>query len=274
MNMNIRYLYKNLIFSFMLVLAFLFDLNSCCAAGAEKTNIILILSDDMGFSDLGCFGGEISTPNLDRLAAKGVRFTQFYNTARCCPTRASLLTGLHPHQAGIGHMAEDNGLPGYRGRIGQDTVTIAQVLKQAGYATFAAGKWHVSGSSGGPQKDISNWPCQRGFDRYYGTINGPGNYFDPSLLLRNNTYITAPTDKQYQPDNYYYTDALSDNMASFIQQHLDSQPEQPFFSYIAYTAAHWPMQAPEADIARNKGKYDAGYDAIRKARYDKMTRLG
>ena len=148
------------------------------AAEATRPNILVIMSDDMGYSDLGCYGGEIRTPNLDGLAAKGVRFTQFYNTARCCPTRAALLTGLYSHQAGIGHMVEDRGSAGYRGDLNRQCVTFAEVLKPAGYRTYALGKWHVTkGITPNGSKD--NWPLQRGFDRYYGTIIGAGNYFDP-----------------------------------------------------------------------------------------------
>ena len=148
----------------------------CCNASAAETrrpNIIVILADDMGFSDVGCYGSEIATPNLDALAKDGLRFTQFYNTARCCPTRASLLTGLHPHQAGIGHMMEDKKLDGYRGTLNRQCVTIAEALKPAGYRSYAVGKWHVTpGHTAKMLEDRSNWPLQRGFDRYYGTIHG------------------------------------------------------------------------------------------------------
>lgn len=165
----------------------------CCltvtfpAQAAEKPNIILIMSDDMGYSDIGCYGGEIQTPNLDALARGGVRFTQFYNTARCCPTRAALLSGLYPHQAGIGHMMEDKGLDGYRGELSRDSVTIAEALKPAGYRTYMAGKWHVT-KKVHPQgdQDKANWPLQRGFDRFYGTIHGAGSFYDPNSLTRDN----------------------------------------------------------------------------------------
>ena len=158
-------------------------------AAAEKSppakpNLILIMSDDMGWSDLGCYGGEIDTPNLDALAKNGVRFTQFYNTARCCPTRAALLTGLYPHQAGIGHMMEDKDLDGYRGDLSRRCVTIAEALKPAGYRAYMVGKWHVTKKTKPESEaDKHNWPLQRGFDRFYGTIHGGGSFFDP---------ITAP----------------------------------------------------------------------------------
>jgi arylsulfatase A-like enzyme len=181
-------------------------------AAAPPPNILLILADDMGFSDLGCYGGEIQTPNLDALAAGGVRFTQFYNTARCCPTRASLLTGLHPHQAGIGHMMEDRGYEGYRGNLNNRCVTIAEALQPAGYRSYAVGKWHVTpGTTAKALEDQHNWPLQRGFDRYYGTIHGAGSYWDPSALMRDNRQITAVNDPEYRPAEFYYTDAISEH---------------------------------------------------------------
>ena len=137
----------------------------------------------MGFSDLGCYGGEIATPNLDALAGKGVRFSQFYNAARCCPTRASLLTGLYPHQAGVGHMMEDRGVNGYRGVLNRQSVTIAEVLRPAGYRTYMAGKWHQSRTIGA-NADRATWPLGRGFEKYYGILGGAASYFDPGSLAR------------------------------------------------------------------------------------------
>lgn len=238
-----------------------------------RPNIILILSDDMGYSDLGCYGGEIQTPHLDSLAADGLRFTQFYNTARCCPTRASLLTGLHPHQAGVGHMTEDRGLDGYRGQLNDRCVTIAEVLRGAGYRTYMCGKWHVCRSMG-PNADKSVWPIQRGFDRFYGTTTGAGSFYDPATLCRQNTYITPENDPEYKPDQFYYTHAISDNAVRYLQQHAKESPDQPFFLYLAYTAAHWPMHALEQDIAKYQGRYDQGFEPVRKARLEKMKRLG
>ena len=246
----------------------------CCAeTKSERPNILVILSDDMGFSDLGCYGGEIQTPQLDSLAANGVRFTQFYNTARCCPTRAALLTGLYPHQAGVGHMMNDNGHDGYRGELNRQCVTIAEVLGAAGYRTYMCGKWHVTRHSG-PQGDNSNWPLQRGFEKFYGTITGAGSFYDPTTLCRQNTFITPDNDPEYQPASYYYTDALSDNAVRFLEQHQKDSPSRPFFLYVAFTAAHWPMHALEKDIAKYRGKYDAGYEAIRAARFDRMKKIG
>lgn len=248
-----------------------------CAGGiagaAERPNILLIMSDDMGFSDLGSYGGEIQTPNLDALAKNGLRFTQFYNIGRCCPTRASLLTGLYPHQAGVGHMMTDKQHPGYRGNLNRSSATIAEVLREDGYATYMLGKWHL-GRPITPHGDKSNWPVQRGFDHYYGTINGGGSFYDPTTLCRQNTYITPENDPEYKPKTFYYTDALSDNAVRFLQQHEQKSADKPFFMYVAYTAAHWPMHALEKDIAKYKGKFDGGYDPVRKARIERLKKMG
>lgn len=241
--------------------------------GAPRPNIIVILSDDMGFSDIGCYGGEIRTPVLDRLARGGLRFTQFYNTARCCPTRASLITGLYPHQAGVGWMMTDRGHDGYRGDLNRRSVTIAEVLKGAGYATYMTGKWHVTKHTA-PEGPKHNWPLQRGFDRFYGTITGAGSFFDPSTLTRDNTQISPLADPEYRPERYYYTDAISDNAVRYIADHRARSPDRPFFLYVTFTAAHWPMHALPEDIARYRGVYDAGYAAIRMARLGRLRELG
>jgi arylsulfatase A-like enzyme len=240
---------------------------------ARRPNILLIMSDDMGFSDLGCYGSEIDTPNLNSLAADGLRFTQFYNTARCCPTRASLMTGLYPHQAGMGHMTADSGFDSYRGEMNDRCVTIAEALKPAGYRTYMAGKWHVARDVGkdGPKHD---WPLQRGFERFYGTITGAGSYYDPTTLCRDNTFITPQNDPEYKPPQFYYTHAISDNAIRFIAEHYQQSPDKPFFMYLAFTAAHWPMHALETDIARYKGKYDQGYEPIRRQRFERMKAMG
>ena len=240
---------------------------------AAAPNIILIMSDDMGFSDLGCYGGEIQTPNLDRLAKGGVRLSQFYNAGRCCPTRASLLTGLYPHQAGIGHMMEDRGQEGYRGDLNKRCVTIAEVLKPAGYRTYAVGKWHVT-KHAVPKGPKFNWPLQRGFDRFYGTITGAGSFYDPGTLTRDDTMISPFADPEYQPKQYYYTDAISDHAVRFIDENASAQKDKPFFLYMAYTAAHWPMHALPEDAAKYKGKYDAGYESVRQARLLRMRQMG
>jgi arylsulfatase A-like enzyme len=239
--------------------------------GGGKPNIVVILTDDMGWSDLGCYGGELETPNLDRLAAGGLRFTQFYNTARCCPTRASLLTGLYPHQAAIGHMMENKGLDGYVGDLSRSAVTIAEALRPAGYGTYGVGKWHVT-----PYKadDRHNWPLQRGFERYYGIIGGAANYFNPATLARDNEPVKADADPEYTPEAYYFTDAISDHAVRFVDDHAKAKAGRPLFLYVAYTAAHWPLHAPEREIAKFKGRYDGGYEPARRARFERQKKTG
>ncbi len=251
----------------------LFALYCTSLAAAPRPNIIVIMSDDMGYSDIGCYGSEIETPTLDKLASNGLRYTRFYNTGRCCPTRASLLTGLYAHQAGIGQMTNDGGQRGYQGDLSRNAVTIAEALKPAGYRTYMAGKWHVTKQLK-PDGDKSNWPMQRGFDRFYGTIIGAGSFFDPWTLTRGNQAITPENDPEYSPKEYYYTDAISDQATRYVKEHAQDHADQPFFMYVSYTAAHWPMHALEKDIKKYKGRYDEGYGTIRKARYEKMKALG
>ena len=256
-------------------IASLFAVVASIAAAASRPNVIIILSDDMGYSDLGCFGSEIATPNLDALAARGLRFTQFYNNARCCPTRASLLTGLYPHQAGVGHMVEDRGSEGYRGDLNRHSVTLAEAVKPAGYRTYMAGKWHVTpGKTAEAMTKKQNWPLQRGFDRYYGTINGSGSFWDPHGLVRDNREITIANDPEYKPTEYYYTDAISDHATRFIRDHTRDHADKPFLMYVAYTAAHWPMHARERDIAKYRDRYNAGYGPVAAARWEKQQTLG
>ena len=253
------------IFIACLVLVSLFFSCSTINEKSEKPNIILIMSDDMGYSDIGCYGSEINTPNLDNLAYNGLRFTQFYNTARCCPTRASLMTGLNPHQAGVGHMMNDRGLEGYAGNLSKKAVTIAEVLGEAGYSNYMSGKWHLTpGHDKGKLANKRNWPLQRGFDRFFGTIHGAGSFYDPNSLTSGNTNI-VPT------EDFYYTDAISDTTVKYIDEH---KADNPFFIYVAYTAAHWPMQALPMDIAKYSGMYDDGWDVIREARYHRMKEMG
>jgi arylsulfatase len=251
---------------------------ACCfGAYTQRPNIVLILSDDMGYSDLGCYGSEIHTPNLDQLAYDGLRYTRFYNTSRCCPSRASLMTGLYPHQAGMGWMTS-HPYPGtgYTAELNKNCVTIAEVLKQAGYSTYMAGKWHLCQKTDAQDPDINeerkyDWPLQRGFDRFYGILHGAANYFDPGSLCRDNERISPLNDKDYQPGEYYFTNAISDNTVKFIQER---DKTKPFFMYVAYTTAHWPMQAPEKEIDKYKGRYDSGYNAVRNARFNRMKALG
>jgi len=240
---------------------------------AERPNIVVILSDDMGYSDLACYGGEVETPSLDALAANGLRFTQFYNGARCCPTRASLLTGCYPHQTGIGHMTNtpgdfthhDLGIPEYRGFLSRNCVTIAEVLKEAGYATLMTGKWHLGIS------DKSKWPLQRGFDKFYGIVAGASNFFKPvhprGIIYMNDTISV-------QEDDFYTTDAFTDYAIQFIDEANKESSEKPFFLYLAYTAPHWPLHAPQEVVEKYKGKYKEGWTKLRERRYARMKELG
>ncbi len=239
----------------------------------SRPNIVLIMADDMGYTDVGCYGSEIRTPNLDRLAAGGVRFTQFYNTSRCCPTRAALLTGLYSHQAGIGLMTGDRGWDAYRGDLNRRCVTIAEALRPAGYRNYMSGKWHVT-KHVSPQGPKHNWPIQRGFDCFYGTIIGAGSFYDPATLCRDNDYITPVNDSSYRPEHFYYSDAISDNAVEYLRSHRAEHGSKPFFLYVSYTSAHWPMHAPEEDIARYRGKYDDGWTPIREARFRRAQELG
>ena len=233
----------------------------------KRPNIVLIMADDMGYSDIGCYGGEIDTPNLDKLAAGGLRFTQFYNTARCCPTRASLLTGLYPHQAGMGWMTgTDLKYEGYRGDLNHRCVTIAEVLRESGYATYISGKWHVTLDQyhHGPNH---SWPRQRGFDRFFGVVGGGASYFKPPTLTLDNERIEPPS------SGFYFTDEISDYAVQFITDHRRSNPRKPFFLYVAYTAPHFPLHALQKDIDRYRGKYLKGWDVVREERFARMVEL-
>ena len=232
-----------------------------------KPNVLLILNDDMGYSDIGCYGGEVETPNLDRLAARGLRFSSFYNTARCSPSRASMLTGLHPHQTGVGILTYDSGPEGYAGNLNKRCVTIPQALKSSGYKTYMSGKWHVASSLTEP---TDTWPLQRGFDEFFGTIIGAGSFYDPNTLTRGN----ANAEHEARADGFFYTDAISDQAVAYIDQHRRESPDQPFFTYVAYTAPHWPLHAHDEDIAKYKGRFDAGWDALREARLQKLVDSG
>ena len=239
----------------------------------SQPNIILILADDLGYSDIGCFGSEIATPNLDRLAANGARFSQMYSFARCCPSRAALLTGLHPHQAGVGHMMDNRGTREYQGYLRDDAVTIAELLKGAGYTTLMSGKWHVGGFL--PAREPERWrpgapgyptPLDRGFDRFFGTLAGAGSFFHPHALMEDGEFINE------YPDDFYYTDAISDKARDMI---ADSYVQgAPFFLHLAYTAPHWPLHAPPEDIAKYEGRYRGGWDSLRQQRHEELNGLG
>ncbi|MFT5304023.1 MAG: arylsulfatase A-like enzyme [Mariniblastus sp.] len=239
----------------------------------SKPNLVLIMGDDMGYSDIGCYGGEIQTPVLDSLAESGIRLTQFYNTSRCCPTRASLLTGLYSHQAGIGLMTGDRGVDSYRGELNKQCVTLAEALGNAGYRNYMSGKWHVTGQVA-PDGDKKCWPLQRGFDQFYGTITGAGSFYDPATLCRGNQFITPENDEAYQPESFYYTDAINDNAITYLQDHFKQHQDQPFFLYVSYTSAHWPMHAPESVVKKYDGVYDGGFDPARAKRYERAKLLG
>lgn len=234
----------------------------------ERPNIIVILVDDMGYSDLGCFGSEIQTPHLDSLAHAGMLMTDFYNAARCCPSRASLLTGRYPHQAGIGDMMNKRPYPAYQGYLNRESITLAELLKAAGYRTYMTGKWHVG-------QDSINWPLERGFDRYYGLIDGANSYFENRPYRpKQSLSIVLDREKVDLPASYYSTEAYTDRMIGFMSEHFAQQKGRPFFAYMAYQTPHWPLHAKPEDIRKYKGKYMAGWEQIREARFNKQKRLG
>lgn len=245
-------------------------------AAPARPNIIVILADDLGYSDFGCFGSEIATPHIDSLARSGVRFTQFYNQARCCPTRAALLTGRYQHQVGIGEMIDAYAAagrnaansPAYQDHLSTNSPTMAELLRAAGYRTLMSGKWHLG-------KRPEEWPVHRGFDRSFVQINGAMNYFggnsgngprDPMAL----------DDQPFVPphDGFYSTDAFTEHAIGFLDEAVRQHPSQPFFLYLAFNSSHWPLQAPESDVKKYYGKYDQGWQPIREARLKRMIRLG
>ncbi|MGI9472010.1 MAG: arylsulfatase [Rubripirellula sp.] len=231
------------------------------AEANEPPNILYILADDLGFSDLGCFGGEIDTPVLDSLAAGGVRLTQFYNTGRCCPSRAALLTGQYPHRVGLGHMTtNDLGRPGYRGVVSEEAQTIAEALVPAGYRCFMSGKWHL----GTPD------PTQHGFEEFYGTLVSAKRFFDPDHLVR---FPKDREPRQYPPGSFYATDAVTDHALDFLKLARET-PNQPWFMYLAYNAPHFPLHAPKKEIAKYADRYHGGWDALRSERLKRMKELG
>ena len=249
------------------ILSFFFA-NNLIAQQNARPNIVIILTDDLGFSDIGCFGSEISTPNLDKLAKKGVTMTNFYNCARCCPSRASLLTGLYPHQAGVGDMTDNKGYPPYQGYLNSNCITIAQALKQAGYYTITSGKWHVG-------MDSSAWACKRGFDKSFTMMNNGSSYYTNEPLYNDGKTITFMKDcKEIKREDttYYLTKYITDFAVKAIEEQKSSG--KPFFLYVTYTAPHWPLQAMQEDIKKYKGKYRKGWDAIREKRYKKQIANG
>ena len=251
----------------------LLALVSCVLADTSSPNIIIIMVDDMGFSDPRCFGGEVDTPNIDLLAKKGLRFRQFYNASRCCPTRASLMTGCYPHQVGLAKNGQS---------LTRDGVTIAEVLKGAGYQTGMAGKWHLTKTEGGgdqhmawlnrqinldqPFGPVDSYPVNRGFDKSYGIIWGVINFFDPFSLVEGTEVVKEV------PDNYYITTAITEKAVDYV--HDFSKKKAPFFMYVAHCAPHWPLHALPEDIAKYKGRYNMGWDELRKQRYERQIKMG
>ena len=241
---------------------------SSSISSAEKPNVIIILTDDMGFSDIGFYGGEIPTPNIDELAQNGLRFRNFYNASRSCPTRASLLTGLYQHQTGVGNMSSeggsnfDFGVEGYRGFLNKNCVTIAEVVKEAGYHTYMAGKWHLGSDTHDKR------PLSRGFERFYGTHSGALSYFDPKgLRCLFDNWDTIPA-----PPGFYSTDAFTDKAIEYIDENRNDK--KPFFLYLSYNAPHWPLHAKSEDIELFRGKYLKGWDKLREERLEKQKKLG
>jgi arylsulfatase len=253
-------------------------LASAATPAGDRPNIVAIMLDDLGYSDLGCYGGEIRTPNIDRLAAGGLRFTRFYNASRCCPSRASLLTGLYPHQVGLARNGRD---------LSRDGATIAELLRAAGYQTAMAGKWHLSATSplGGkpdgpahfawlnhqaefdrPFADLATYPVNRGFERHYGNIWGVVDYFDPFSLVEG----TEPV--RDVPDDYYITDAITEKSVESIR--VMARDDRPFFLYVAHCAPHWPLHARPEDIDRYRETYRRGWQALRDDRYRRQVAMG
>jgi arylsulfatase len=247
---------------------------------APRPNVIVIMADDLGFSDLGSYGSEIATPHLDRLAREGLRYTQFYNTSRCCPSRASLMTGLYPHQAGVGHMVDVYAQarrdafasPAYTDRLDPRTPTIAEALQPAGYRTFMVGKWHLGYR---PEE----WPAARGFERSFVMIEGAMNFYGPgpqhSLPQgERGTLPMAVDDRPFTPpaEGFFTTDAFTDRAIEYVRD--ARRRAAPFFLYFAHNAPHWPLHARPATIAKYRGNYLAGWDRLRAERHARLQQLG
>ncbi len=238
------------------------------AAESRRPNVLVILADDLGYSDLGCYGGEIPTPNIDRLAKLGVRFEKCTNSARCCPTRASLITGLHPHEAGIGDFVTAKPSPkrgpAYTGHLLDNNITIPELLKQSGYSTWMVGKWHM-GSPG---------PIQRGFDAYYGFKNlqaHSNDQWDSADYAR--LPASTPAELSYAPGKFYVTDVFTDYALEFLRQARTTK-DKPWFLYLAHSSPHFPVQAPKESIDRHMATYRRGWDVLRAERFTRMKALG
>lgn len=246
--------------------------NSPARPASGSPNVIMILMDDMGFSDLGCFGGEIDTPNMDALAANGLRFTNYTTVPMCTPARAALLTGKNPHSVGCGWLSHsDPGYPGYKGEMSLDAPTMAEVMRRRGYPTLAVGKWHNTYDRnnfiGG---DSSSWPIQRGFDRFYGFMSAETSYFQPDNMMEGN----QPAKVTHYPDDYFAPDDYTTRAIEWMTDIKANTPDKPFFLYLAFQTPHGPLHAKPADLARYKGRYDAGWDEIRKQRFERQRAAG
>ncbi len=231
----------------------------------QKPNILLIMADDLGFSDIGCYGSEIKTPHLDALASEGMRLKQCYNNGICAPSRASLLTGQYPHKAGMGFFNSNLGTPAYQGFLNKESLTFGEIFKNAGYKTYLSGKWHVG-------NDSSKWALERGFDRFFGFISGASSFFDSKPVNKGaNNYFVDGNQKFYPPKDYYLTDDLTQRGIGFLKE---NNKKQPFLLYMAYSSPHWPLHAKPQDIEKYRGKYDMGWDSLRNLRFQKQVALG
>lgn len=251
--MNIQFFFRRLVCLLSIVSPWVLSAN-------DRPNILLIVADDLGYSDLGCYGGEIDTPTLDKLANNGVKLSQFYNTGRCCPSRASILTGQYPHRVGLGHMTIDLGRPGYRGQVSKDARTIAEVLQAADYRSFISGKWHLG------TKD----PTEHGFEEFYGTLVSAKRFFDASHFIR---LPEGRESRQYAEGAFYGTDAVTDHALDFLNQARET-PDRPWFLYLAYNAPHFPLHAPREEIEKYADRYSEGWDKLREERLERMKQMG
>ncbi|PII83781.1 arylsulfatase [Leucobacter sp. OLJS4] len=241
-------------------------------ARADAPNVVIVLVDDLGFSDLGPFGSEIPTPHIDRIAGDGWVFTNYRTAPMCSPARAALMTGLNPHRAGFGYVAHtDPGYPGFTCELPEDAPTLAESLRAGGYATFMVGKWHLTPESRlHDAADRASWPLQRGFDRYFGSMDGFTSLHHPHRLVRDNSVVDVPE----FPEGYFLTDELTDSALAMIDELRVNDATKPFFLYFAHTSVHGPIQAKADDIARHRGRYAAGWNALREARFARQRELG
>ncbi|MEZ5383525.1 MAG: arylsulfatase [Microthrixaceae bacterium] len=235
-------------------------------------NVVVVMADDLGFSDLGCYGSEIPTPHLDALAQRALRFSNYHATPMCSPTRAALLTGVNSHLAGVGHVAHsDSGFPGYAMELADDVASAAEIFADAGYFTAMVGKWHLTKDSHcGDAGPFDSWPLQRGFHRFYGFLDGFTNLHHPHRLLDGN----SPVEVQEYPEGYYFTDDITDRAIHMVRGAKASNPTRPFFLYFSHGSVHAPLHAKAADIEAQRGRYDAGWDVLREERFARMQAMG